>query len=204
MEALKTLKHKGFTIEIHQDEDAQNPRTEYDNAGTMVCFHNRGQYGDKREFRDADEVMAHIKATKAVWLPVYMYEHSGVTINTTGFSCPWDSGQLGVIFMERDRVLKEHGAKALTRALRAKVEACLKSEVETYDQFLTGEVYGYVVKKGEDTEESCWGFFGEMSCIDEAKGLVDSLAKAAALKHAAKVKAYIQNKVPLEARVALA
>ena len=27
-----------------------------------------------------------------VILPLYLYDHSGITMNTTGFSCPWDSG----------------------------------------------------------------------------------------------------------------
>lgn len=206
MEALKTFKHRGYTVEIHQDEDPPNPRTDFDNLGTMVSFHRNYTIGDKNHgFKDADEVMAHIKETKAVWLPVYLYDHSGLTINTTGFSCPWDSGQVGVVFAERTKVLKEYGGRALTRALRAKVEGVLRGEVETYDQMLTGEVYGYVVKKGDKTEESCWGFYGDMDyCIDEAKGIVESLVKAEALKHAKKVKAYIQNKVPLQARVALA
>jgi len=208
MGALKTLKYKGFTVEIHYDDDPSNPRTDFDCLGKMVCFHRNYIIGDKDHgFRDADEVMAHIKATKAVWLPVYLYDHSGLTINTTGFSCPWDSGQVGVIFVEREKALKEFGGKrqALTRAVRGKVEQCLRGEVETYDQMLRGEVYGYIVKKEGESEDSCWGFYGDMDyCIDEAKGVVDSLVKAATLKHAAKVKAYIQHKVPLEARAALA
>jgi hypothetical protein len=207
MEALKSFKHRGYTVEIHQDDDPPNPRTDMDNLGTMVSFHRNHTLGDKHTFKSADEVMAHIKATKAVWLPVYLYDHSGLTINTTGFSCPWDSGQVGVVFVEREKALKEFGGKrpALTRSVRAKVEKCLRGEVETYDQMLRGEVYGYDVKKGDEIVESCSGFYGDMDyCIDEAKGVAESLAKAEALKHAAKVKAYIQNKVPLQARVALA
>ena len=29
-----------------------------------------------------------------VILPLYLYDHSGITMNTCGFSCPWDSGQV--------------------------------------------------------------------------------------------------------------
>jgi len=205
MDALKSFKHKGYTVEIHQDDDPQNPRTDMDNLGSMVAFHRDYTIGDKHTFKSADEVMAHIKATKAVWLPVYLFDHSGLTVRTTPFSCPWDSGQVGVIFAEREKVLKEYSKRALTRALRAKVEGVLRGEVETFDQMLTGEVYGYVVKKDGKTEESCWGFYGDVKyCIDEAKGMAGGLANEAAIKHAAKVKAYIKNKVPLLARAALA
>jgi len=205
MDPVKSFKHKGYTVEIHQDDDPPNPRTDYDNLGTMVSFHRNYTIGDKHNFKDGAEVMAHIKATKAVWLPVYLFDHSGLTVRTTPFSCPWDSGQVGVIFAEREKVLKEYGGRALTRALRAKVEGVLRGEVETFDQMLTGEVYGYVIKKDDKTEESCWGFYGDVKyCIDEAKGMAGGLANEAAIKHAAKVKAYIKNKVPLLARAALA
>jgi hypothetical protein len=205
MDPVKSFKHKGYTVEIHQDDDPPNPRTDYDNLGTMVGFHRNYTIGDKHSFKDAAEVMAHIKATKAVWLPVYLYDHSGLTVRTTPFSCPWDSGQVGVIFVEREKALKEYGGRVLTRALRAKVESVLRGEVETYDQMLTGEVYGYVVKKDGKTEESCWGFYGDIEyCIDEAKGMAESLRRAEILEHAKKVKAYIKNKVPLLARTALA
>jgi hypothetical protein len=58
----------------------------------------------------------------------------------------------------------------------------LKGEVQTYDQYLTGDVYGYKVYKvttcdhGHEHEEdldSCWGFYGEEECISEAKGIVE-------------------------------
>ena len=205
MDSIRKFTHKGYTIEIHQDETPPDPRTDMDNLGSMIAFHRNYTIGDKHNFKDGAEVMAHIKATKAVWLPVYLFDHSGLTVRTTPFSCPWDSGQVGVIFAEREKVLKEYGGRALTRALRAKVEGVLRGEVETFDQMLTGEVYGYVIKKDDKTEESCWGFYGDVKyCIDEAKGMAGGLANEAAIKHAAKVKAYIKNKVPLLARAALA
>lgn len=44
------------------------------------------------------------------------------------------------------------------------------AEVETYDQYLTGDVYGYVIESEDGTvDDSCWGFFGLDHCIGEAK-----------------------------------
>jgi hypothetical protein len=43
-------------------------------------------------------------------LPVYLYDHSGLTINTTGFTCPWDSGQIGWIYASHEQVKAEYGA----------------------------------------------------------------------------------------------
>jgi len=66
-------------------------------------------------------------------LPLYLYDHSGITISTSPFGCNWDSGQVGWVFIT-NQTIKEEGID------ESKVEEYLKSEVETYDQYLTGEV----------------------------------------------------------------
>ena len=106
----------------------------------------------------------------AVILPMYMYDHSGITVNTVGFSCPWDSGRIGFIYVSREKVMKEYGVKKIGAKLKAKVAEYLKGEVETYDQWLTGDVYGFRIFKetkcdkcghvGDETEDSCYGFYG--------------------------------------------
>ena len=98
---------------------------------------------------------------RAVILPVFMYEHSGKTINTTGFSCRWDSGQIGWIYATRERVLQEYGGKYFTEALRKKAEGVLRAEVEILDQCMQGDVWGYVIERNGETEDSCWGFYGQ-------------------------------------------
>ena len=40
------------TLKIIQDEDAFNPRHEYDHIGHMVCFHRRYDLGDKYHYND--------------------------------------------------------------------------------------------------------------------------------------------------------
>lgn len=120
-----------------------------------------------------------------VMLDLYLYDHSGITMRTTPFSCPWDSGQVGYIYVVREDVLKEFSAKILTPALRKKAVEIMQGEVEVYDQYLTGEVYGYMIrKKGEDWEGGCWGFYGDIhdqgGLIEQAKDEVDwSIKKGA-------------------------
>jgi hypothetical protein len=112
-----------------------------------------------------------------VILPLYLYDHSGITMNTTGFSCQWDSGQVGFIFISKQKMLLEYGGKIVTKKLKDRVTEYLKNEVETYDQFIMGNVYGFRVFKVENGEEeeldSCWGFYGEDECIDEGKGIME-------------------------------
>lgn len=49
--------------------------------------------------------------------------------------------------------------------LREATRSVLTSEVETYDSYLQGEVYGYVVKPEDGDEESVWGFLGEVDYV---------------------------------------
>jgi len=42
----------------------------------------------------------------------------------------------------------------------------LQSEVDIYNQYLTGQVYGYKLLDKEGSEiESCWGFYGDYNEI---------------------------------------
>ena len=185
MNPVETIDYKDCKIHIYRDEDACNPRAEFDNFGTMVCFHSRYNLGDKQHsFGSPDEFREWQEQHKdAVVLPLYLYDHSGITMNTTGFSCPWDSGQVGWIYVTAEDVCEEYGETSVTPERRKHVEEMLRCEVAVYDYYLTGEVYGFVIETADDDKlDSCWGFYGgprdgEHSSwdymISEAKSAVD-------------------------------
>ena len=185
MEATETKTIGKYKIEIIPDDSPYDPR-EDDNLGTMVCFHNRYSLGDKhnyshRDYNGWDEMKADIIKTEKVGviLPLYLYDHSGITMNTTGFSCPWDSGQIGFIFISKKKMLEEYGGKKVTKKLKERVTEYLKNEVEAYDQYLTGDVYGYRITDTETDEEveSCWGYYGEKVCLEEAEMIVKNMVE---------------------------
>lgn len=98
-------------------------------------------------------------------LPVYAYEHGGITISTGRFSDPWDSGQCGFIAIRKADFAKDYLNKA-DRRLPAKdrtkkAEACLDAWIKEIDNYLTGQVYGFEIEtqSGEHVD-SCWGFYG--------------------------------------------
>ena len=155
---------------VERDEDAINPRDKgyQDNASTMVCFHGRHNLGDDDHgYEDPNAFEEYCRENKVLRLPLYLYDHSGITINTKGFSCPFDSGQVGYIYMTYEQVEKEFGDT--TKSSLAKSLKLMEGEVKEYDFYLTGEVYGYriveVDEDGEETDEldACWGFIGEES-----------------------------------------
>lgn len=164
MEAIETKKVRGYTIEIHYDTDAESPR-EWSTFGTMFCTHRRYDLGDKQIGSMAKGEFDKLIQRKDVkYLPLYLYDHSGITMSTSPFSCPWDSGQVGIILATHEDIRKEFGPKGRELqhiSKRAVLSAfkLMRQEVETYDAFLRGNTYGYVIldKKGE-TVDSCWGF----------------------------------------------
>jgi hypothetical protein len=164
----KFLLEDGTTLEMVEDTEPANPRKEWDNLGTMVCFHKRYSLGDTHDFKSeqfggwADMKKKLIsKLDVAVILPLYMYDHSGLTIKTTPFDCPWDSGQIGYIYVTKEEARKQYEVKRLTKQKLALIEKVLLAEVETYDQYLTGDVYGYRLFDSNGTEiADVWGFYG--------------------------------------------
>ena len=191
---------------------ADNGPRDWDNLGTMVCWHSRYNLGDEQpkespeewwkslawdistdaraslEFweygegayrADAEEriqaaIEKAIDKEIAVILSLYLYDHSGITMSTSPFSCPWDSGQVGYIYVTKETLRKEYNVKRVTKSIIAKAEKVLRGEVEVYDDHLTGNVWGYSIEAtsagtcptcghtahSTEFEDSCWGFYG--------------------------------------------
>jgi len=171
----------GLTVRIlYDNEDPINPRKEWDNAGTMVCFHRNYLLGDKHSFsvQEAQDEARRIEAEGGIVLPLYLYDHSGITMRTSPFSCPWDSGQVGLIWITADKIRKEYGVKRITKTTRKKATEMLVSEVEAYDSYLTGECYGFIVEDADGEQiDSCWGFLGDIKyCREEATSAAKNAA----------------------------
>lgn len=139
-------------VEIYLDPDPQNPR-DWDNLGTLAIR----QMGDEEPTTPPPN---------SIWLPVYRYEHSCTLFNTTGFHCPWDSGQTGYIYVTKQQVREEYGVQRISPNLRSRIEHVLKSEVETFSKWANGEVYGFI---NTETDDSCWGFYSIEEALDEAR-----------------------------------
>lgn len=161
------------TLRIFTDSDPQDPRSEWDNFGTMVCFHTRYNLGDNvdlnsDDFNSWDELEEYLEdeigATHI--LPLYLYDHSGITISTSSFQCNWDSGRVGFIYC----TAKDVEGLGPDWQTEEHVYNILRGEVETYDQYLTGDIYSFEVVQEEGCSycghtheeqlDSCHGFYG--------------------------------------------
>ena len=108
-----------------------------------------------------------------VYLPLYLYDHSGITMSCGAFSCPWDSGQVGYIYTDKKTILEtvgkfENNKGNFVKVTKRNWKECaykeMENEVKTYDHYLVGDCYGYIVEELEDEDDEweetdvCWGF----------------------------------------------
>jgi len=171
----------GNTLQVINDSNPESPRT-WSNLGKMVCFHRRYSLGDKHDFKQGDyngwdELKAAIlkKENVAVIQPMYMYDHSGITVSTKPFSCPFDSGQIGFIYITKEAAREGFMVKNVTAKIKERLLVNLNGEVETYDQYLTGDIYGFKEVDSEGNEvDSCWGFYGDNPKTNGMSDHIDS------------------------------
>jgi hypothetical protein len=170
--------HKTYTIKIYPDDIPINPREDCDNLGTIIYWSNRynlGEINGRSGNIDAKDFVKQKTKEGAVILPVYIYDHSGITINTTGFSCQWDSGQVGWIFADKEAIRKWFEVKRITKKLRDQVSRHLVEEIGIFDKYIQGDAYGFKIKdEDEQNIDSCWGFYDKEECMKYAEANVPS------------------------------
>jgi hypothetical protein len=165
--AFESFEMEGKSVHIVADDSPESPR-EWDNLGVMFCDHRRYNLGDtEKEISTSDcgswaDVEAKLvrQADARVILPLYLLDHSGITISTSDFSDPWDSGQVGFIYATGKGIREAFGVKKVTAKLLESVREILESEVSIYDSFLRGDTYGYVIEDSSGEEiEACYGYY---------------------------------------------
>ena len=170
---------KKFELKIEYDENPMNPREEWDNLGSMFCFHPRYSLGDKHDYKISDfdnwedmEVKLSKENNVGVILPLYLYDHSGITISTSPFGDRWDSMRVGYILVSKKTIRKEFGITRITKGITQKVTEVLQGEVKTFDQYLTGEIWKYCITEEDEIVESCSGYFDEDQCRSEGESML--------------------------------
>lgn len=179
MDLVKQFKHANRTIKIYVDPDPINPVKEYDEYTHMTCAHRRYNLGHEQhsEPMTEDEVRENVSfhgdEILAI-LPLSLFDHSGISIST-GISRGWDSGQVGWAYVTRSQIEKMGDASEPYVENDPRLLEIIEQDVKSYDQYLQGECYGFVIE-GSDGEEldSCWGYLGDVQyCIDEAKSAAE-------------------------------
>lgn len=182
---MNTAKNtENLTIKLLVDELSENPR-KWCNLGTIVASHPRYYLGDDNGRSDAVQIItdhftqaqldamdfdekdmqslaAALEATqKVVMWPMYSYEHGGIAISLNPFNCNWDGGCPGFVFVTKETLRKEYGWVRITARRKSEVRKIMDSEINTFNQYLNGDVWGYqALDETGEVVDACWGFYG--------------------------------------------
>ncbi len=187
----KEQEHRGYTCKVVYDPDPQSP-DDWDTLGTI--------YANSRNYNPQNHHMDEIVETddKGGWhvnkdylyVKIYAYIHSGIALSCSRsgqFADQFDSTLFGLMAVHKDKVAEEFGD--ITNADNyEKVMKCLEGEVECWDMYYQGQVFGYeVLDEEDDVVDSCWGYYGYEGADEamaEGIGIIDYRVDEAERKEA--------------------
>lgn len=183
MEYTENFEYRGFNILIPYDDMAPDPRKDDEGLfSQMICFHKDYSLGDRHGFVSPEHLAEYLKELEldnelVIKKPLYLYDHGNITMRTWPFSCRFDSGQVGIIFVEEDDLPYFLSDWKYNTETQEKIERMIEAEVKLYDAYISGNVFGFIVQdeNGENVD-SCWGFYGMEGmeeAIEEAKAVID-------------------------------
>lgn len=107
------------------------------------------------------------------------YIHSGVSLSLSNEGNfpdrQWDVSQLGAVLISK----KEFKT-------RAKAKKCAQGLIEAWNDYLSGNIYGYQIEDNEGYEiDSCYGFYGdyEKNALQEARNTIDHMTNKGTTDH---------------------
>jgi len=176
MEIVREFKSNGKVLKIVRDESPESPR-EWDNLTKMIFFGNYRHLGEKHDFiknqsfnsRDefiveGENILRKEIKDIAICYPVHLYNHGGVSISIDyeyPYTDRWDSGTIGFCIITKEDIRKNWGIKNVTKKYIQHADEILRSEINTLDNYISGEVYGFIIEDEDGNHiDSCFGFYG--------------------------------------------
>jgi len=169
-----TISHR---VKIIRDESPESPDGWGNEDCFLVAFDKRNFWVERKgyekdTFVGEDGLIENPHPDYHVFL-LRAYIHSGVALSLGTeypFNDSWDSGWIGYVLVSKAE---------WPDPLKARLAAL--AEVETWNQYLSGDIWGYVVEKVESCDlghehatemDSCWGFYGEETAKEAGEALL--------------------------------
>jgi hypothetical protein len=159
-DAIESKEVGSYTVEIYPDYDYgcfYEPAKEYWDQGIQfITWERNSTLSDLHSFTDK-EAVARIGEKIGYCFNLYKYEHGLVAYNVSGFSCPWDSGQVGYLVIPYSAL--PEGLSATDELKSA--EQLAKGVCEEITDWCNGNYVMFVVRDEHgDILDSCGGFNG--------------------------------------------
>ncbi len=156
-----------YNIDVYYhncDYDDANPR-HWESSSVMATVNIRHKIGEVTLKTHGESLSSDFRIHLAkdalqlkdvIYLPVFLYKHSGTTISTSPFYCPFDSGQIGFIYETKSQIRQEFGVKRINKDLLDKIHERLKDEVDLMAAYIEGSVFEFSIP---GLDEDCRGAF---------------------------------------------
>jgi hypothetical protein len=196
--------YKGFTVKITPDEFNDKSPDDCGNTDVFLVYDHR-DFCIKRDGFDPEDIYEAIiekneKYDNYWYFPVFAYIHSGISLSLKRWfpGLPQSHNEFDVSF-KGFILAKDEFYKTSEEAY----EVC-KSEINTWNDYLSGNVWNYCVYDNEENiVDSVCGFYGnpeKSGIIGEAKNSVDCEIRQRMKKRINQIKTFIKNSVPYEKR----
>ena len=184
--AVEEFEHAGITCKIILDFDAGDPRESRD---TLTVWHWatnewRTPKHDLQIDLDAFRSESHSAVDKAaryltlldgyaIAIPFDIVNYGGGSYRANLDVARNTDRCTGFVTVPQSELEKE-----LALSPEWDVMEYIKAEFAEFEAYTAGEVYGWVVADGEDDEESCWGYYGDLEYVrSEARDRAEEIAK---------------------------
>jgi hypothetical protein len=156
----KGVHESGYQVEIRYDDFATPSDIEL--IGKFAHTHKRADFGIQSELVSHERIEELEADDGLITVSVYVYDHSGMTVSATPFSCPWDSGKVGVMY----------AAKGIEDLTDEQIRESLLSEIKIYDMWLTNDIWQILIidpftKKVVESLCSVFGFDDACESVEE-------------------------------------
>lgn len=190
MKPFETFDIDAYTVELHQDDDASSP-AEWDNLGTLVAFPSLSRsysFAERESTGDDDDaydrggcalLVRYLRMSQGVYaLPFQFQDYGSSGARLIALGTDDDANADGFICTTHKRVTELAGSDAQYHTDEWIYNA-LRVELENWDNYVQGNVAGYVVKdETGDVVDSVWGFYPDAEA-DEWKNLREEATAAA-------------------------
>lgn len=164
---VHVIHEDGWKIEIHYDEEGKDFEDLIPDDIHVQTWHRRRIIGERidrpNSVEEYNDLIASIKAEHpgALIMPLFAYEHGGITFSLQEYSDLFDSGQVGIVWASGEEIEDK--------------DAALAAFVEEMSACFEGAVYGWTVVDPEgEIKDSCWQYVGRSPEKEDSPLMLDA------------------------------
>ena len=159
-----------WRLEVTRDDWSESPRN-WDNLGQFLTRSNHYVESELETALDfSDYTLDELE--KALEKQGYICERVSVYIGAP--CCRWDSGYIGLYVVNKQRAREWFNVKRISPRLKDKIKKFMIAEVNTFDNWINGNVFEFNLFKNGEHVDSCGGFIADswLDAVEDMSGYI--------------------------------